>query len=404
MVMKDDDLKRTFGLDADRVGQAYVNANGLDGLQVHLNSGYLMPCEIELRARQEDIKAFLQSGKLRIVVPMRERGPVIRPLLATLVGGQQVAPGNILVVDDGSDDDALNEVRRYGKDVRLVFRDDILDVLDWPRLLQILNLTGRPRGKGVSVLAAYLDLYFAAKYLGRNPTWIGQNDAEIAEFHRYRCWEHLGFGVVTQPDAKYVKTAKFGRTNERCMTARWMLLILAQAENVAPEIRKRAGEIAWRLGGHKWMLTGEFALRWELAMSRPFATGYLEETLISLFVEDRFARPPMVNAVIQVGNPNPRLDAANDDRKESLMQQQISNFLLMAALEGVLPVDQWDVETIARLNRTAMAKPLVMGWIPPNEGPVVAEAVRNDRIIPSVTQLDKAGLIDWEKAERLFAP
>ena len=53
---------------------------------------------------------------------------------------------------------------------------------------------------------------------------------------------------------------------------------------------------------------------------------------------------------------------------------------------------------------SATDPPMVMGWIPPNEGPVAAEIVRNDRIIPSVTMLDKAGLIDWGKAEHLVVP
>lgn len=408
MAIHDDELKRLIGsgIDPDRVAQAYERTNGgLESLQARLASGYLMPKEIDLAGHRDAIQHLLWDGKVAIIVPMRERGPVIRPLLTTLAS-QRLPSRTILVVNDGSDDDALNEVRQHGENgVHLAFRDDILDVLNWERLLPVLNLEERPRGKGVAVLAGYLYWYLLTDgYLGQRPDWIGQTDSEIAEFHRYLCWNHLGYGMVTMPNAQYVKMAKFGRTNERCMAARWMLFVLASSDRVDPSIRGRAEEICYRLGRHKWMLTGEFALRWKLAVNRPFATGYLEETVTSLFAEDYCARHyPGTDAIVQVGNPNPRLDAANDDRKESLMQQQISNFLLTIALEGVPPVDQWDVETITRLNHTVMAKPLVMGWIPPNEGPVVAEAIRNDRIIPSITMLDRAGLIDWRKAEHLIA-
>ena len=163
--------------------------------------------------------------------------------------------------------------------------------------------------------------------------------------------------------------------------------------------------MAYRLGRHKWMLTGEFALRWELAMDRPFATGYLEETLTSLFSEDYCAQwCPEGDGVVQVANPNPRLDAANDERKEAIMQQQISNFILSVALGETLPIDQWGIETIKRLNHTIMADPIVMGWIPLDEGSVKAEVAPNNRLIPSITMLDRAKLIDWEKAKNLSAP
>ncbi|MBI2098178.1 MAG: hypothetical protein HYT49_00745 [Candidatus Wildermuthbacteria bacterium] len=408
--MKDDDLKLQHGVDAERVALAYENAsiNGsLERLRVELARGYLTPKNGNLQECSSAIRRLLRDGSLGLVVPMRENGPVIRPLLTTLVKKYRVTPGSVLVMDNGSDEDALEEVRRYGKKgVRLACSDGILDILDWNRLLPILNLRDRPRGKGVAVLAGYLYWYITAKCGGRKPAWIGQNDAEIAEFRRYQCWEYLGYGIVTKPDAQYIKMAKFGRTNERCMTARWMLDSVAGSERIDPAIRRRAKEICYRLGGHKWMITGEFVLRWDLAMRRPFATSYLEETVTSLYAEDYCAchLPPGVDAVVQVGNPNPRLDAANNDRKESIMQQQISNFLLMLPFEETSALDTWTVETITRLNNTLMARPIVMGWIPSTEEPIVPEEVRNDRIIPSVTQLDQAGLIDWKKAERLFAP
>ena len=408
MAIKDDELKVILGgVDPLRVQEAYQNVNGLlaGDLQTHLNSGYLQPNAEDLRVQEERINSFLQSGKLAIVVPMRERGPVIRPLLNTLIKERHVALGTILVVNDGSDKAALDEVRQHNSNVHLVSRDEVLDVLKWDKLLRILNLRERPRGKGVAVLAGYLSQYIWARRNDRHPLWLGQNDAEIAQFDRYQCWEHLGYGIVTRPGAQYVKMAKFGRTNERCMAARWMLLVFAQAESVAPEIQRRAEEMAYRLGRHKWMLTGEFALRWELAMDRPFATGYLEETLTSLFSEDYCAQwCPEGDGVVQVANPNPRLDAANDERKEAIMQQQISNFILSVALGETLPIDQWGIETIKRLNHTIMADPIVMGWIPLDEGSVKAEVAPNNRLIPSITMLDRAKLIDWENAKNLSAP
>src|SRR3989338_11490227 len=106
MAIKDDELKVILGVvDPLRVQEAYQNVNGLlaGDLQTHLNSGYLQPNAEDLRVQEERINSFLQSGKLAIVVPMRERGAVIRPLLNTLIKERHVALGTILVVNDGSD-------------------------------------------------------------------------------------------------------------------------------------------------------------------------------------------------------------------------------------------------------------------------------------------------------------
>src|SRR3989344_2267896 len=115
MTIRDDEAKILLGgVDPLRVQEAYQNVNGLAGdLQAHLSSGYLQPSACDLKVRGARIRSLLQSGKLATVAPMRERGPAIRPLLRKLAGGRQVAPGTVLVVDDGSDQAALDEERLY---------------------------------------------------------------------------------------------------------------------------------------------------------------------------------------------------------------------------------------------------------------------------------------------------
>lgn len=400
-VAHDDVLKRIRGIDTDRCDNAYDACNGdVAALQEVFSYSYLTPTGNEIAAKASEIQEFLQSGQVGVVVPMRERGDVVRSVFEGLT--TQVPADHIVVVDDGSDDQALSEVRQY-PDISLIYRDDILGLLDWDRLLPILNLKEIPRGKGLTVMAGYLYHFLRAHYSNIRPRWIFQNDAEIAEYHRYQCLDHLVYGMVTNPDRRYFKMAKFGRTNERCMTARSMLHVLVDSPAVSRKIRTRAHQLFIRLVRHKWMLTGEFLLSSDLATRRPFATGYLEETLTSMFMEDIAASDEKGrDIIIQMANPNPRLDAANDDRKESIMQQQISNFLLAMAL-WAKPTDKWSLKDISELNQGPMSKPIRMGWIPPNDGPVVAEVVRNDRIIPSINQLFEGGFVDEVAAKRLVS-
>ena len=392
----DEELKRNMGLDRDRCDGAYSETFDTRSLQERLSQDYVEPTDENLRDAHDQIVSFLHDNRCMLVVPMRERGPVIEPMLRHVVG--LMSPQNIIVVNDNSDDPAIQAVSRYG--ARLIHRDDWLNMLDWPRLLDILNLTERPtRGKGVAVLAGYLYLHFWVQQTGIQPGMLLQHDAEIAEYARYRGVEHLIWGLLQRPNASYVKMAKSGRGNERCMAARSSLPVLAASQNVAPKSRQRAQDLFDKLVKHKWMLTGEFGMGFELAMQRYFATGYLEETCMSIQLEDWAAQHGRVTA--QVGNPNPRLDGANDDRKEAIMQQQISNFLGQMALDAPL-FTEWTIETIRCLNHGVMSSPVKMGWVAPNDGPVVAEMLPNDRIIPSVTQLFGAGLVDCDAAMRLL--
>jgi hypothetical protein len=362
-----------------------------DVLQQRLSQHYFGPpteAQVQIAGRK------IRNTQFGIVIPMRERGPKIQPVLEVLT--EQVSPESIVVVNDSSDDDALNCVRKF-EGVRLVFRDDVLNAIDWSRLLPVLNLKERPVGKGVAVLAGYL-VHYALHRKGAGTKWLFQNDSEIAEYRRYQCLQHLVAGLTAHPECLAVKTAKFGRTNERSMCMRSAMGLLAELPHVPPFVAVRAQQI-FGLTSDKWVQTGEFALQWELAMSRPFATGYLEESLTALFCDDFFAKEGK-GYTLKVANPNPRLDGANDDRKEAIMQQQVSNFWLAMAFFGKSLAD-WTVEDIQGLNHGIMAKNITMAWIPPNDGPCQAEVVRNDRFFPSVKQLVEGGFVDLDALRKL---
>lgn len=386
----DEELKRLMGSpDPVRSNEAYTAYdNHAEEVQAHFERNYLQPPEEEVSS--PPVRDFLSSDEIAMIVPMRERGPVTRSLLSTV---KRLMPSQrIYVIDDGSDDAACEEVRRHG--AHLVGTGEILDFLHWDRLLPLLALEQRPRGKGVAVLAGYLLLYLLAEYAGDTPSWVCQHDSEIAEYDRYRGLEYLAWGALHRKGAHYVKMAKTGRGNEACMVARSLLRKLARLPQ-DPAVQKRMDDLFLRLAPHKWLLTGEFMLQWSLAMQRPFATGYLEETLISAFAEDLGA--VIGRSTVHIANPNPRLDAPNTARKESLILHHVSSFILELGYESI-PTNRWTLEDITRLNHERMSMPEEAAWIPDDEGPVRYEEVENNRILPSIAMLSEAGFINHEAA------
>lgn len=388
--LPDEELKRLTGiLDEERSNEAYVrHQNTAEEMQILFGRNHLRPSDDDIS--DPAVREFLAGEEIVLIVPMREKGPVIRPLLSVVT--KLMRPQQIFVVDGGSDEEARGEVVRH--QAVLVDASRVLDLLDWKRLLPILCLDKRPEGKGVAVLAGYLLQYLLAEYKGDRPSWICQHDSEIAEYRRYRGLEYLAWGAKIRTGTHYVKMAKTGRGNESCMTARSLLRSLAKLQNDAG-VKKRMDDLFMKLGPHKWMLTGEFMLEWSLAMTRPFATGFLEETLISSFAEDKGAM--MERRTIHVDNSNPRLDAPNTVRKEAIMQFSISSFIMELAHERV-PVGDWTIEDIERINHSRMSEPLGAAWIPADDRPTQFEEIENDRIIPSITMLHEGGFINEDAA------
>lgn len=386
----DEYLKRLMGApDPARSDGAFiVYPNRAEEMRAHFAKNYFRPSKKNISSQR--VRRFLQENNIAMVVPMCEQGPVTRSLLGTV---KHLIPAHhIYVIDNGSDDEARDEVRQHG--ARLVDAEAVLDCLNWDRLLPLLALEDRPTGKGVAVLAGYLLLYFLAEYTGEAPAWICQHDSEIRDYHSYRGLEYLAWGALERKDAHYVKIAKKGRENETTMMTRLLLRKLARLSH-DPSVQKRMNELFMRIAPHKWMLTGEFMLRRSLAWQRLFASGYLEETLISAFAEDLGA---VIGChTIQVANPNPRLDAPNTTRKDAFIFAQICGFILELGHE-VIPTNRWTLEDIARFNHQRMSEPEEAAWIPKDEGPVDFDEFENNRILPSIAMLNEGGFINKEEA------
>jgi len=357
---------------------------------------YFAPKTEEMRKDMKKISKFLKKGDYAIVVPMKEASPVVENLLVAL---DHVPRKNIYIINDRSDESATNAVKKF-HGVRLVEKEEIIDLVDATALKEILNTARLPVGKGMTVFAGHLLIALISKF-SKKPKWIFQHDAEIARHLEFTNIDYLAWATEKFGNgATHVKIAKFGRNNERTMTARSCLLALLQLPD-SPEnnaIKSRAAELFKNLAPMKWMLSGQFVSTYDIAISRPFATGYLEETLISAYVSD-YNRSKNKKS-LQVANPHLCLDGENEIRKEDRMLQMISNFLFTLAMH---PKDMlaWKIEDIKNINYEKMSPSVPAAFIPNHDGPVEIEHLSNERIVPSVAEMFSLGIIDERRGKKL---
>ncbi|MEK7099211.1 MAG: hypothetical protein AAB916_01695 [Patescibacteria group bacterium] len=380
-----------------RTGQDYAEVGEeRERLQSIFSTDYLQPSYSDIESCRKKTERYLKDRNVAMVIPVKENSPVCT-FLDHLVS--DLPPECITVVDGGSASCALDTARRHG--TRILSACAILDTIDWDRLLPILALDKKPcgpagaRGKGVAVFAGYLFQYALATHQQVFPRWICQHDSELARYEEYRGLEYLLYGLFQRPLASYIKMAQVGRENERCMAARSAFGDWATLPYLTPAIQKHASRVFEKLTRDQHMLAGEFMVSWDVAMRRPFGTGFLEETLIALFADP----------AVCVYNPNPRSDEKNPQHKESRMQQEIISFMNAVVL-GEQCVDAWSIHDIARFNADVLSRPLPMGWIPDpteqNPGPVRAEVFEQNRIMPSIRMLVDGGFIDEKMLTRLI--
>jgi hypothetical protein len=380
----------------------------LDRLNRSAAEQYYEPSAEQMAGAAGQIRQVLAGGEACLVIPMKERGPVVRPLLKYLQG-QSAA--RVCVVNDRSDRKAVETAKSYP--VKMVEKDDLLDLIDWERLLPVLNLEKRPLGKGMTVLAGYLTHFLFTEFIsGQKPRWLLQHDSELVIRNEHNNLDYLLWCALNSREkaagaekVNHIKVAKYGRANETVMAARSSLLTLKKLpgvqglDGVMAEIQNRAEDLFEKLSPLKWMLSGQFALSYDLAMDRPLASGYLEETLLSTYVQDR--NQGSGEKLAQVVNPYPCPGGESANCKEYTMFQQIINFLFYLAYFRK-PVNQWTLEDIAEFNRRYLSEPELMALIPENDNPVYYQRVQPDRILPPVNSMARLGLLDLQKGRELI--
>ncbi len=395
------------GADLARSDKAFeTSPDELQAVRPGLDN-FFQPNAMQLEQSRAGIVAMLKRWG-HVIVPMREKRPVVGPVLEYLCS--RVDPCRVIVADCGSEDPALGAVASFlDRGVHLFHHDEVLGLVDWDRLLPVVNLPEPPKlGKGVTVMAGMI----ALRVLYPRAAAVVQHDSDVREPERYDCLSALAFPMTRVKQGErvlYAKISRPGRGNQATMTARNIVGDMSTNPALPEHISRLAQHRYMTLREHKWMLTGEFGLFGRIAFNRPFATGYLEETLISSFVEDciEYRRNGHKEVVAQVEALMPRVDDANDDRKEFRMMDRICRFLVESVLFGK-PLPDWSLEDFQRFNERFGAQSVV-ARIPSGEdgaalhGPVIVENLVQDRIIPGIKMLEKGGFFIKDRVETFRA-
>jgi hypothetical protein len=350
---------------------------------------YLFPKKEEIK--KETIKEFLKKEKLVLLIPLKEQRDTIKFLLN--YAQKRLPFSSILVVDDGSSEKVKKSILKFKK-VILINKEEILKMINWEKLLPILNLKKIPQGKGTTVMAGCLFLYLLR---GKEDFWLFQTDADIENPENFKPLEYLSYGILNYPNALQIKIAQGGRNNEANMAVRSSLIILEDIDKVifgqdAKILAWRARDLFEKLTKYKWILGGTFALPSKVVFERPFATGYLEEMLICTFVEDLAQKEK--KPTVQVENPNFCRDSPNDFKKENITVQMTANFV-MTLLLMKKPINEWTLEDISWINHNLLSREKPIALIPQKETheKVIIENLDQEKIIPSIKMMIEGGLI-----------
>jgi len=361
---------------------------------------FYLNCQIEdIEKKDKEIRNFLKDHKGVLLIPLKEKKTTVKYLLDY---AEKIFPSlSIVVVNDESDEKVKKEIIKF-KNVLLVDKEEILRIVNWSKLLPVLNLKKYPKGKGTTVMAGCLFLYL---FKEKEDFWLFQTDADIRNYKEFQPLEYLIYGILSYPMAIQIKIAQGGRNNEANMAVRSSLIMLEDLKKVISScegkaLSQRAKDLFKKLTKYKWILGGTFALPNKVVFKRPFASGYLEEILICSFVEDLAQKENQIT--VQVANSNPCQDSPNDFKKENTIVQMTSNFFFTLLL-AKKPVCDWKIDDIVWINKNLLSKEKPIVLIPPKEDEkeVIVEIVPQERIFPSIEMLFDNGLIFEEKAKEL---
>lgn len=362
--------------------------------------GVYAPSEKELEEAGPQIDKKMRNGEITVLIPMLEKGGspnyTPRSVISYFVENCQIPKSKIIVVDGGSGEEALEEVRSWNIPM-ISFRETVYRIFR-PLMCGILSLPSEKfRGKGIQVALGFLVIEMMKRMGINNSSLVHLHDSELSGVDEYNGTRHELFPLVTNPEKHlHSQAIQIGRNNEAVHNAR---VAMQGIMHMHPDsgVRRYLEKIWERYVSLVWMCTGERIVNWEMLMSLPMTTGYCMEAALVLgtigYDLERVGDPA------QVVIPNPRLDGANGSHMEQIMMNMISRFMLTAVMTGT-PPHQWNLGLISELNYKFEEMPFIP-MLPKEAGGVVCHPVSADRIIPSTNTLLDQGFVDTDELKRM---
>lgn len=363
----------------------------------------------ELRRLRESVLRTLASGDTAVVLPFAyEPHTVARDIQYVL---ERVPAHRVIAVDAGVDPTAAHRAQELLKlhGNRLVSQAQVLRCIDWERLSVLCAVplqvggpgAGLPAGtKGLTMLAG---LVAAAFHHNPGTKQLAFHDTDIANPGHYNALEYLHLPLAMAPRETFsaCSTAKTGpgRNNQTQS-------LMANQFADSPDKSALSRDLATILGTLIWPLTGERMGRLELLTQMPWTTGMSIETQWNAFFAGRALAARDLD-VAQICNPHPKREdrPVAEDREFLLMDRcarWLGAVLEFTNISAKLP-HAWGFEELKDFNLRFGGKNLRGYYQSAAHEAQVGRATTSDYMLPSVAQLDAAGLINREGLARLLA-
>ncbi len=389
------------------------------------SEGFYAPSSADLGNAQPRIDELIRSGKLRIIIPMRETSPEVpNTVLRYLIEERKIPREFIMVSDQGSDRICVQNALEWGVQVLDVFKameSFSPEIAHLARLStieeasHILRETGRQApmlhgGKGINVLAACCALRAQlgngtgmVDYVLFHDSDFRSKSEELGSLSAYDPVRHLLYPIVHENGSEHnqVLTSQVGRGNEAVYAARVALKAL---ELAYPDrsVRKFIASIRPHLLKRVWICCGEFVISWHDLSRLPLASAFVMETILAFgieginLVEKQFS-------LAQLINQNPRMDACNGAFEEQRMMGHIATAITAFAMMGK-PPHMWTIDDIDRLNGIFSAPSMdLVEAMPERSGPAIGWEDLQDRILPSTQQIFERDWVHWPTMRQAIA-
>lgn len=369
-----------------------ASANGSSGVSLHglVHQDVYQPSTEEALRATSFIRNAASEGRIKVLIPMRELEADIAPVIDRTIRslGKYVGTENVFISDGG----LHPEIKKTIIDTRanLIPVAEVKSCFDLPGLLDILALDRLDFGLGMSIFFGMA--YFALERIARPDDWVVKLDGDIVNFEDCLLLHYLLYPLCKDPGLRwdYLKIAKVGRNNEAVLAAinglaAWFSDGVARKGGEASARAVVAREIYESCIRQVWLLSGQYAIRWQRARGQLATTGYCDPLVVSIQNGWRnFA---------QTINPHPLLDMANTKRKEDCMMTRTVQFLNALVVFQQSLRREWSIEEVARFNREVARHLEHVVWIPDEMGPLRVDSLEADRMFPAIENLLSAGLL-----------
>lgn len=372
------------GPNVKRSSKTFEEAKVDKRLSKKLVKDVFQPSEKEINDLTKDVKKYCKSGKVKVLIPLRELQEKAAPIIANVLDGllDFVTPKNIFITESGLHPNVRKEI--VSRRITIISLSTMQKYIDWKTFLDVLHVNNIDSGQGFGYFLATLYLHIN-KIMDEND-WLVMSDGDIVNFEEFKYLPYILYPIIKYGENwSFLKIAKVGRNNETIKGALNALLPYFKHHLTKKRQSKIAKEIYDACIHHVWMIGGQYALRWKFAFDRMYITRNSDNTMPSIQYGWRnFA---------QIINPIPSLDSPNTWQRENSLLVKIIHVIHALAAYNKSVRKSWDLKSVKEFNRDMLSSLKSVVYISDKNEPVRLDSLEPERVIPSIPILLKNRIV-----------